>query len=133
VWKKLIFAIENNSKHEELVWSQEGGSAETLHQCGHRWEQFIARRDREYNPELEGGHRHSREAVSEMIQHIFHIWGGGGGLTFGIDWGILHICVRNYQVLMMGEGWGKKCSASYVTGREDTFILVESITISLMN
>ena len=38
-----------------------------------------------------------------------------------------------YQVLMMGEGWGKKCSASYVTGREDMFILVESITISLMN
>jgi hypothetical protein len=78
VGKKLILAIENSSKHEELVWSQEGGSAETLHQCGHRWEQFIARHDREYNPGVEGGHRHPREAVSEMIQHTFHIWGGWG-------------------------------------------------------
>jgi len=71
VGKKLIIAIENNSKHEELVRSQEGESA------------------------------------------------GGGELTFGIDWGILHICMKNYQVLMMGEGWGKKVSESFVTGRED--------------
>ena len=116
--KKLIIAIENNSKHEELVRSQEGESAETLHQCGHRREQFIARRDREHNPGVEGVRRHPREAVSEMIQHTFHIC-GGGGLTFGIDWGILHICMKNYQVLMMGEGWGKKVSESFVTGRED--------------
>ena len=68
----------------------------------------------EYNPELEGGHRHPREAVSEIIQDIW----GGWGFTFEIDWGILHIYGRNYQVLMKSGRWGKKCSASLCWERE---------------